>query len=128
MKLELPPISQKMFFFCVLQTLINLQHRNQLNLYSFGGSDVPPGHSPSVFFPFFVSLFFFFFLPQSWRSLEFSTQFRKTKAFTKWLRWNGEDVQPGGAELGPFNTTLAFPACLFLQPRGSNPYLARLYT
>lgn len=56
MKLELPPISQKSFFF-VLQTLIILQHRNQLILYNFVGSDAPPGHSPSVIF-----FFFFFFL------------------------------------------------------------------
>lgn len=70
MKLELPPISQKKSFFFVffleLQTLIILQHRNQLNLYNFGGSDAPPGHSPlHGFLHFFFFLLFscMFFLP-----------------------------------------------------------------
>lgn len=60
MKLELLPISQKRFF--VLQTLIILQHRNQLILYNFGGSEAPPSHSSSVIFYFVVCFFVFFFI------------------------------------------------------------------
>lgn len=61
------------------------------------------------FFIFFFAIFFF--NPSPGAAESFSTQFRKNKAFTQWLRWNGEDIQPR-AELGPLNTTLAFPACL----------------
>lgn len=97
MKLELPPISQKKVFFFVffleLQTLIILQHRNQLNLYNFGGSDAPPGHSPLhgfLHFFFFFVVFLYVFSPRSRCKLDSfhpsKTQFRKTKAFTNWHR------------------------------------------
>lgn len=57
MKLELLPISQKRFF--VLQTLIILQHRNQLILYTL---EEPPGHrSPASFYLAFLLLFVCFF-------------------------------------------------------------------
>ena len=82
MKLELPPISQKKSFFFVffleLQTLIILQHRNQLNLYNFGGSDAPPGHSPlHGFLHFFLLLLLFscmFFSPVPVQVRQFSSQ------------------------------------------------------
>lgn len=50
-------LSEKSF---VLQTLIHLQHRNQLILYSFGGSKAPPGHIPPT-----VSFLAFLFTPPS---------------------------------------------------------------
>lgn len=131
MKLESPSISQKRFF-CLLQTLNILQHRNELNLYSVWRNPCPAWSVLSVVSLLLLLFFFFFFCyffcnPSPGAAESFSTQFRKNKAFTQWLRWNGEDIQPR-AELGPLNTTLAFPACLCLQLGESNPYLARLYT
>lgn len=123
MKLESPSISQKRFF-CWLQTLNILQHRNELNFLQLLEESMSHRVSLSVvsllLLLFLLGFFFLFFVVCNLSHVAaegffFDTVEKKTPKHLHSGSAGTASMFSPRAELGPLNTTLAFspPASVF---------------